>query len=166
MMTITYEPIGIIHSPFEGIENVPIQPVAAIGILGTVEVFAEFVAGLKDLEGFSHMILLYHFHRVTQSRLVVIPFLDRHPRGVFATRAPTRPNPIGLSVVRLLGVEGNILQIENVDVVDGTPLLDIKPYAPEFDHYEVERTGWLAAASGRVAETRSDDRFDGRAGEE
>ena len=159
MMAISYEPIGIIHSPFPGIENVPIQPTAAAGILGTVEVFAEFAAGLKDLEGFSHIILLYHFHRVTQSRLVVTPFLDQELRGLFATRAPARPNPIGLSVVKLLSIEANVLQIENVDIVDGTPLLDIKPYVPEFDHYKVQRTGWLAAASRQVGGKRSDDRF-------
>ena len=158
-MTISYEPIGIIRSPFEGIENVPVQPAAASGIQGTVEVFAEFAAGLKDLEGFSHIILLYHFHRATQPRLVVIPFLDREPRGVFATRAPIRPNPIGLSIVRLLRVEGNVLHIENVDILDGTPLLDIKPYVPEFDQYEAERTGWLGAARGQVKGKRSDDRF-------
>ena len=159
MTTISYRPIGIIHSPFEGIEDVPIQPVAAAGIHGTIEVFAEFAAGLKDLEGFSHIILLYHFHRVTQVRLTVIPFLDREPRGVFATRAPSRPNHIGLSIVRLLGIEGNVLQIENVDILDGTPLLDIKPYVPKFDHHEVERMGWLENAGSNVKEMRSDDRF-------
>ena len=101
-MTLSYQPIGVIHSPFEGIENVPIQPTAADGIHGTVQVFAEFAAGLKDLEGFSHIILLYHFHRVPQARLTVIPFLDQKHRGVFATRAPFRPNPLGLCSVRLL----------------------------------------------------------------
>jgi tRNA-Thr(GGU) m(6)t(6)A37 methyltransferase TsaA len=158
-MAIVYLPIGIIHSPFEGIENVPIQSVAAGGICGSVEVFAEYAAGLKDLAGFSHIILLYHFHRVAQTRLIVVPFLDREPRGVFATRAPTRPNPIGLSVVRLLSVEGNVLRVENVDIVDNTPLLDIKPYVPEFDHHEVERTGWVAASGEKVKEKRADDRF-------
>ena len=157
MSSLAYQPIGIIHSPFEGIENVPIQPGAASGIRGTVEVFAEFSNGLQDLDGFSHIILLYHFHRVTQRRLVVIPFLDRQPRGVFATRAPTRPNPIGLSVVRLLAVQGSTLEIENVDILDGTPLLDIKPYAPTFDHHEVERTGWVGNAS--VQRKQSDGRF-------
>lgn len=158
-MTINYRPIGIIHSPFEGIENVPIQPAAAGGIRGTVEVFADFAAGLKDLQGFSHIILLYHFHCVTQTRLAVVPFLDQEPRGVFATRAPSRPNPIGLSVVRLLGIERNVLYVENVDIVDGTPLLDIKPYVPEFDHHETERTGWLVGARGKVRGKRSDGRF-------
>jgi tRNA-Thr(GGU) m(6)t(6)A37 methyltransferase TsaA len=158
-MTISYQPIGTIHSPFEGIEKVPIQPAAASGIRGTVEVFAEFAAGLQDVQGFSHIILLYHFHRVTQARLTVVPFLDDEPRGVFATRAPSRPNPIGLSIVRLLGIEGNLLHITNVDIVDGTPLLDIKPYVPAFDHNEAERTGWLETTGDRVKEKRSDDRF-------
>ena len=159
MTTIVYQPIGIVHSPFKGIENVPIQPTAAAGIRGMVELFADFAAGLKDLEGFSHIILLYHFHRVTQIRLSVIPFLDREPRGVFATRAPSRPNPIGLSIVRLLYVEGNVLHIENVDILDGTPLLDIKPYVPAFDHHKVERFGWLETTRENIKEKRSDDRF-------
>jgi tRNA-Thr(GGU) m(6)t(6)A37 methyltransferase TsaA len=158
-MSISYQPIGTIHSPFEGIEKVPIQPAAASGIRGTVEVLTAFAAGLQDLNGFSHIILLYHFHRVTQARLTVVPFLDDEPRGVFATRAPSRPNPIGLSIVRLLGVDGNLLHVENVDIVDGTPLLDIKPYVPAFDHHEAERTGWLATTRAGVKETRSDDRF-------
>lgn len=159
MTTILYQPIGIVHSPFKGIDNVPIQPTGAAGIRGTVEVFAEYAAGLEDLGGFSHIILLYHFHRVSQTRLSVVPFLDREPRGVFATRAPSRPNPIGLSIVRLLGIEGNVLAVENVDILDGTPLLDVKPYVPAFDHHEVERTGWLEAARESVVEKRSDDRF-------
>ena len=158
-MLVSYRPIGTIHTPFQGIEQVPIQPAAATGIRGTVEVSAEFAAGLQDLEGFSHVILLYHFHRVTQVKLTVVPFLDDRPRGVFATRAPSRPNPIGLSIVRLLGIEGNVLHVENVDIVDGTPLLDIKPYVPAFDHNEVQRTGWLETTGDRVKEKRSDDRF-------
>jgi tRNA-Thr(GGU) m(6)t(6)A37 methyltransferase TsaA len=159
---IVYQPIGIIHSPFVSVEHMPVQPVGAAGIRGGVELFAEFAAGLKDLEGFSHIILLYHFHRVGEPRLIVMPFLDVEPHGVFATRAPTRPNSIGLSVVKLLGVESNLLHIENVDILDGTPLLDIKPYVPEFDHYDVERTGWLASASGKVADEKSDGRFGNR----
>ena len=159
MMHVSYQPIGTIHTPFQGIEKVPIQPAAATGIRGTVEVSTEFAAGLRDLEGFSHVILLYHFHRVTQVRLTVVPFLDDQPRGVFATRAPSRPNPIGLSIVRLLGIEGNVLHVENVDIVDSTPLLDIKPYIPAFDHNEAQRTGWLETVSDRVKEKRSDDRF-------
>lgn len=159
-MSIIYEPIGTIHSPFSRIEDMPIQPAGALGVRGTVEVFAEFAEGLKDLDGFSHLALLYHFHRVRQARLVVVPFLDKEERGVFATRAPTRPNPIGISVVELLHIEGGVvLHIQNVDVLDGTPLLDIKPYVPQFDHFEVERTGWLEAARGTAAKVKSDHRF-------
>lgn len=158
-MIITYRPIGVIHSPFEDIDNVPIQPTAAEGIRGSVEVFDEFLAGLRDLDGFSHIFLLYHLHRVSRTRMVVTPFLDREPRGVFSTRAPTRPNPVGLSVVRLLGIEGATLQVENLDVVDGTPLLDIKPYIPQFDHQPADRTGWFAESRDRLRGKRSDDRF-------
>ncbi|MDD3828167.1 MAG: tRNA (N6-threonylcarbamoyladenosine(37)-N6)-methyltransferase TrmO [Anaerolineae bacterium] len=158
-MSITYEPIGTIHSPFTRIEDMPIQPAGALGVRGTVEVFAEFAQGLQDLDGFSHLVLLYHFHRVRQARLVVVPFLDKEEHGVFATRAPTRPNPIGISVVELLRVEGPVLHIQNVDVLDGTPLLDIKPYVPQFDHFEVQRTGWLEAARGSATEAKSDHRF-------
>jgi len=158
-MSISYRPIGVIHSSFERIEDMPIQPTGAAGIRGTVEVLAEYADGLKDLEGFSHLILLYHFHRAKKARLTVTPFLDTEPRGLFATRAPSRPNPIGLSVVKLLRVEGKTLLIENVDIVDGTPLLDIKPYVPEFDHGEGARIGWLAAARYKIGETRADSRF-------
>jgi tRNA-Thr(GGU) m(6)t(6)A37 methyltransferase TsaA len=158
-MEISYRPIGVIHSPFTDIEGMPIQPTGASGIRGTVEVFPEFTEGLKDLEGFSHIVLLYHFHRVQEAKLVVTPFMDSQPRGVFATRAPKRPNPIGLSIVKLLDIEQNILCIENVDVLDGTPLLDIKPYVPEFDQARADRVGWLEQARGRVQSKRSDDRF-------
>lgn len=158
-MSITYCPIGVIHSSFKSIENMPIQPAAAAGVRGTVEVYSEFASGLQDLDGFSHIILLYHFHRAGKTKLIVTPFLDTEPRGLFATRAPSRPNPIGLSVVRLLGVEGSTLYIENVDVLDGTPLLDIKPYVPKFDHWDAERTGWLAPVGERIEGARADDRF-------
>jgi tRNA-Thr(GGU) m(6)t(6)A37 methyltransferase TsaA len=158
-MHIVYQPIGTIHSPFRDVEGVPIQPAAATGIRGSVEVLPELVEGLQDLDGFSHDGLLYHLHLVRGSRLTVTPFLDSCPRGVFATRAPARPNPIGLSVVKLLGIEGNVLHVENVDIVDGTPLLDIKPYVPEFDHHAVERIGWLEQARGQVQAQKADDRF-------
>ena len=158
-MEISYRPIGTIHSPFTNIEGMPIQPTGASGIQGTVEVFPEFVEGLKDLEGFSHVILLYHFHRVEGAKLVVTPFMDFQPHGVFATRAPKRPNPIGLSIVRLLRIEQNILHIENVDILDGTPVLDIKPYVPEFDQPPADRVGWLEQPKGKVQSKRSDGRF-------
>jgi tRNA-Thr(GGU) m(6)t(6)A37 methyltransferase TsaA len=158
-MEITYTAIGVIHSPFAGIEAMPIQPGGAAGIRGTVELLPEYMPGLRDLAGFSHLILLYHFHRVRAAALEVTPFLDTEPHGIFATRAPRRPNPIGLSVVRLISVENNTLTIENVDIVDGTPLLDIKPYVPAFDHFAAERVGWLAKAGDAVRHQRSDDRF-------
>jgi tRNA (adenine37-N6)-methyltransferase len=137
----------------------PIQPTGQASAPGTAEVLPEFVAGLKDLEGFSHVILLYHLHEVRRVDLTVTPFLGSEPHGVFATRAPTRPNPIGLSVVQLVRVEGNRLYLGNVDILDGTPLLDIKPYVPEFDQPADARVGWLEEARGKVQSTRSDDRF-------
>jgi tRNA-Thr(GGU) m(6)t(6)A37 methyltransferase TsaA len=158
-MEISYRPIGIVHSPFKNIEGMPIQPAGAVRVQGWIEISPEFVEGLKDLEGFSHIILLYHFHRVQEAKLTVVPFMDSRPHGVFATRAPRRPNPIGLSIVRLLRVERNILHVENVDILDGTPLLDIKPYVPDFDQYPVERMGWLERARGKVQNKKSDDRF-------
>lgn len=158
-MSMDYRPIGIIHSPFTEPRGMPIQPAGARGVAGTVEVFDEFRDGLADLDGFSHVILLYHFHRSEGFSLSVVPFLDAQARGVFATRAPRRPNPIGLSVVKLCAVEGGVLHIENVDVLDGTPLLDIKPYVPQFDAAEDVRTGWLEAAGEGAKEKRSDDRF-------
>jgi tRNA-Thr(GGU) m(6)t(6)A37 methyltransferase TsaA len=159
VMKIEYHPIGVIHSPFTELEGMPIQPAGAPGIQGTVELFPEYREGLQDLEGFSHLILLYHFHRSQGFDLRVIPFLDRQPRGLFATRAPKRPNPIGLSVVKLLGIQGGTLHIENIDIVDGTPLLDIKPYIPEFDGPAAVRTGWLEATGNTVAQRKSDTRF-------
>lgn len=130
------------------------RPPSATAVIQT-----EFTPGLQDLDGFSHIILLYHLHRVEAASLTVTPFLDSQPRGVFATRAPRRPNPIGLSVVKLVRVDQNVLYLENVDVLDGTPLLDVKPYVPEFDHQLEIRTGWLAKAEGQVQNKKSDDRF-------
>jgi tRNA-Thr(GGU) m(6)t(6)A37 methyltransferase TsaA len=158
-MEINYKPIGLIHSPFKDIEGMPIQPTGASGVSGSVEVFVEYTAGLKDLEGFSHIILVYHFHRAKRGELIVTPFLDLQPHGVFATRAPNRPNPIGISVVKLSRIEGNVLQVENVDILDGTPLLDIKPFVPEFDAPQVQSIGWLANAKHSAAQHRADDRF-------
>lgn len=158
-MKIEFTPIGIIHSPFMERENMPIQPAGGAGIKGTVEVFEEFRAGLKDLDGFSHIILLYHFHRSRSFNLHVVPFMDSELRGLFATRAPKRPNPIGLSVVQLDKVEDGVLQIRNMDILDGTPLLDIKPYVPEFDSPVEVRTGWLEKVGKNVSSRKSDDRF-------
>jgi tRNA-Thr(GGU) m(6)t(6)A37 methyltransferase TsaA len=140
-------------------EAMPIQPGGARGVQGKIEILPDFVEGLLDLEGFSHVILLYHFHRTGESKLVVTPFLDSEEHGIFATRAPSRPNPIGLSIVRLLERKSNILKIENVDVLDGTPLLDIKPYVARFDRPKADRFGWLEKNQHQVQEKRSDKRF-------
>ena len=156
---IEYQPMGVIHTPYKKREGMPIQPAGAAGVKGTVEIFPEFIEGLEDLEGFSNIILLYHFHLITEASLRVVPFMDSEPRGLFSTRAPKRPNPIGISAVKLIKVEGATLHVENVDMVDGTPLLDIKPYVPEFDHYPVDRIGWLEKARSVVRKKRSDDRF-------
>lgn len=156
---IEFTPIGVIHSPFTKIEGMPIQPAAAEGVMGAAEVFQEFHPGLKDLDGFSHIVLLYHFHRSQEFTLRVVPFMDSEVRGLFATRAPKRPNPIGLSIVRLHRIEDGVLHIENVDILDGTPLLDIKPYVPEFDAHTGVRTGWLEEARRTVSDRKSDDRF-------
>ncbi len=152
-------PIGIIHTPFAQIADMPIQPSGARGVNGQIELRPELVDGLKDLAGFSHIIVLYQFHQVSKSCLTVTPFLDSQPHGVFATRAPTRPNAIGLSVLKLKSISGQILELEDVDMLDGTPLLDIKPYVPEFDQPSEVRTGWLKKTPERSSTTRSDQRF-------
>lgn len=152
-------PIGTIRTPFHEPEGMPIQPSGAEGVSGTVEVFAEYAQGLSDLAGFSHVVLLYAFDRSDGYDLMVTPFLDSRARGVFATRAPRRPNPVGLSVVRLVRVEGGILYVENIDVLDSTPLLDIKPYVPSFAAHGPVRIGWLESTRSSVTEHRSDGRF-------
>ncbi|MBN2106798.1 MAG: tRNA (N6-threonylcarbamoyladenosine(37)-N6)-methyltransferase TrmO [Deltaproteobacteria bacterium] len=157
-MKIEFSPIGSIHSPYTEPAGVPIQGVFANGAVGTVEVFPEFSQGLTDLGGFSHIILLYHLHRVQGYSFMCRPFLDMQDRGIFSTRAPRRPNPIGLSVVELLGIDGCTLTIGGVDIVDGTPLLDIKPYIPDFDVQPAVRIGWYARA-GNKKQTVADDRF-------
>jgi len=159
MKNIVYKSIGIIHSPFKGIEGMPIQPTGARGVTGTIEIKPEYIDGLNDIEGFSHIILIYHFHLSKGYSLRVKPFIDDNQHGIFATRAPRRPNPIGISVVRLIKVEDAILYIEDVDIVDGTPLLDIKPYVPEFDVQEAERIGWLSQKAEEVQKVKSDERF-------
>jgi len=139
---VIYWPIGVIHSEHTVAEKTPIQPVYAQGCKGQVRIFEEFSAGLSDLEGFSHIYLLYHFHQASPARLLVKPFLQDAEHGVFATRAPCRPNAIGLSIVKLMRREGNILHVEDVDILDGTPLLDIKPYTSKFDLRDVKKSGW------------------------
>ncbi len=156
---IAYRPIGIIHSPFQDVADMPIQPAGARGIAGTVALDERYREGLRDVDGFSHVILIYHFHLSRGHSLLVKPFLDSAMRGVFATRAPRRPNPIGLSMVRLVRIEGTVLYIEDVDIVDGTPLLDLKPYVPLFDGGQDAKTGWLAEHGEGVFDTRADERF-------
>ena len=156
---IRYRPIGIIRSPFREPKGTPIQPSAASGVEGTVEVFLRYADGLKDLDGFSHIILLYHFHLSREPSLEVKPYMDEQLHGVFATRAPSRPNPIGMSVVRLVEREGNVLHVRNVDIVDKTSLLDIKPYVPDFDVTNVEKMGWLEESVRKLATSKDDGRF-------
>ena len=157
--SFTYSPVGIVHSPHRDIAGMPIQPSGARGIRGTIEIRPAFVAGLRDLEKFSRLILIYAFHRCHDYTLEVIPFLDPRPHGVFSTRVPKRPNAIGLSIVRLIGIQGGVIEIEDVDSLDGTPLLDIKPYVPAFDAYCEEKAGWFDAVAHHAPTVRSDDRF-------
>lgn len=158
---IIYISIGTIHSPFKDLEGMPTQPIGAKDIKGEIHLKKEFKEGLKDLEEFSHIILIYHFHLSRGHQLHVKPFLDNVERGVFATRAPKRPNPIGMSVVRLENIEGSKIHISNIDVVDGTPLLDIKPYIPNFDKCKGEEVciGWFEDKHEDADHKRSDDRF-------
>jgi tRNA-Thr(GGU) m(6)t(6)A37 methyltransferase TsaA len=142
-MEFTIHPIGIIHTPFTGKDGTPIQASRSEAV-GRVEVYPEFADGLQDIDGFSHILLLYVFHRSSGYTLSVKPFLDDQQRGLFATRYPARPNPIGLSIVRLLRRDENDLIVEGIDVLDGTPLIDIKPYVPDFDVRTEVRTGWYA----------------------
>ena len=155
-MIIEYTPIGIIHSPFTKTKGMPIQPAGGEGIAGTVEIYRDFEKGLKDLDGFSHIILLYHFHKSKDYKLEVVPFLDSISHGIFSTRAPARPNHIGLSIVRLIKIENNILHIENIDIIDSTPLIDIKPYIPEFDQQSESRAGWFENINNKAKDIKSD----------
>ena len=158
-MSIQLTPIGVIHTPFQTLEEMPIQPTSEASQPGVVEIFPQYVEGLQDLDGFSHIYLIYHLHRVQGVKLQVIPFLDTQPRGLFATRAPCRPNPIGLSLVRLERIEANRLYISRLDVLDQTPLLDIKPYIPAFEPSQDVRVGWVEQARDKVRSKRSDERF-------
>jgi len=156
---VTYQPIGVVRSPFTTLEGMPLQTVAAQGVRGSVEIEPIYAAGLKDLAAFSHLILLTHLHQMSGYSLEVTPYLDDQPHGIFATRSPRRPNPIGLSVVRLIAVQDSSVIIEDVDLLDGTPVLDLKPYVPAFDARDTERIGWFAGRIERVHTTRSDKRF-------
>lgn len=164
---IRLHPIGVVHTPFQTPEGTPIQPPGGAEAEGEIVLFPEYAPGLADLDGFSHLILLYHCHKCgpPPAGMKVTPFLDRTERGLFATRAPSRPNPVGLSIVRLMAVEENRIRIREVDIVDGTPLIDIKPYVPKFDRREDVRTGWLETRAEATETAADDGRFSGGGGE-
>ena len=159
MNLIQYCPIGIIHTPYKSPAGTPIQPPASKGVEADVEVFEKYAEGLTDLGEFSHIYLIYHFHLSRKFSLKVKPFLDNESHGLFATRAPSRPNSIGLSIVRLTGIKENILHVKNIDILDGTPLLDIKPYVPGFDIRKVSKIGWMDKKIKNLAEVQDDGRF-------
>ncbi|MFD1562124.1 tRNA (N6-threonylcarbamoyladenosine(37)-N6)-methyltransferase TrmO [Haloarchaeobius amylolyticus] len=155
-----YEPIGMIRTPFESPDGMPIQPVGEAATEGTVEIEESYTDGLRDLDGFTHCILLYHFHASGDAApLQVEPFLDDEQRGVFATRAPQRPNPIGLSVVEIVSVTDHEVTVSGIDVIDRTPLLDIKPFVPNFDVPPDADTGWLNASKSTIQSKQADERF-------
>lgn len=160
MSEFSFAPIGVLRTPHLRPESMPIQPAGARGVRGEAQISPRCREGLLHLEGFSHVILLYVFHEVGPAKMLVTPFLDAEAHGVFATRAPCRPNPIGLSVVRLAGIEETRLLLEDVDMLDGSPLLDIKPFVPSFDvPVDAVRIGWLARRHDEAEAVRSDDRF-------
>ena len=155
-------PIAIIKSPYCDLKDMPVQPKGAKDVYATIEFKSEFVDGLKDLDGFSHVYLIYYFHKIKEHKLRVIPFNDKTntQRGVFSTRTPMHPNSIGLSVVELISVKENIVTIKGIDILNGTPLLDIKPYIENFDKVEGEvKSGWMKSSLNEVSFMRSDERF-------
>lgn len=155
--TFTIKSIGTIHTSFPEAKGAPVQPAAAKNAEGRIEIFNQYLPGLKDLEDFERIWILYWFDRACDTKLTVKPYLDDQEHGVFATRAPCRPNPIGISCIQLNQIEKNILFVSDVDMLDQTPLLDIKPYAPKFDHFEVTRFGWLQDKT--IENKTADDRF-------
>ncbi len=157
---IEINPIGIIHTPHTEVKNMPIQPIAAEGVKGHIELLPEYTEGLTDLEGFSHITLLYHFHKIEGYELMVKPFLDNKKHGIFSCKAPKRPNAIGTSTVKLVGIDKNIIYVEQVDMLDGTPLIDIKPFFPKYDNRLNAVAGWLETkVDVPLHELRSDERF-------
>lgn len=158
MEPIYFNPIGTIRTPHTSLENMPIQPAGAEGYTGYIKLAPNLQDGLLDLDGFSHITLVYHLHKVKGYNLRVTPFMDKDEHGIFATKSPIRPNPIGISTVKLLRIENNIIHIANVDMLDGTPLIDIKPFFENFDNRYDTQSGWLKKQkSHRTA--RSDSRF-------
>lgn len=159
MEKIIINPIGVIKTPFKTRDGMPIQPSGAKGVEGVIEINEKYTEGLTDLDGFSHIILIYQFHLIKEYELSLIPFMDDKPHGVFSTRAPKRPNAIGFSVVKLNKIEENLVYVENIDVLDGTPLIDIKPLIPDVDFVEVTKLGWLEGKSNKMGAKKSDKRF-------
>ena len=151
---IEFQPIGIVNTPFKKLSEIPIQPVFAKGIKGTVSIEPSYTDGLKDLDGFSHIYLFYWFHQWREMKLIVRPYLEDKEHGVFATRAVSRPNPLGFSLVKLVSIQKNVLHIEDIDILDGTQLMDMKPYIKRFDSRENVRSGWLDSIDDRVANAR------------
>lgn len=156
---VVCKPIGVVHSRYTEAAGMPIQSAAAPDEIAEVEIFAEFARGLKDIEGFEYLILLTRFHECRREDLEVVPFLDDSAHGVFATRAPARPNRLGLSIVRLERVDGRVLHIQGNDMMNGTPVLDVKPYVPAFDVRQTDRIGWFAGRLEHLATTRADNRM-------
>ncbi len=153
------KPIGIIHSPYKEIENMPIQSVGAKDVKGYIEIYSDYVLGLKDLNGFSHIYAIYVFHKNKDYNLLVKPFLDNAERGLFSTRAPKRPNQIGLSIFKIESIDNEKIYVSGVDVLDQTPLLDIKPYVSKFDVINDSKNGWLENVMRKSEEQKSDKRF-------
>lgn len=159
-MSIVLEPIGIIRTPHQAEAGTPVQPVMAQNVDGTLELNREFAEGLVDLDGFDRIWVLFHCDRTRPARMSVTPYLDDQPHGIFATRSPGRPNPIGLSSVEVLAVEGNCIHVRGVDMLDRSPLLDIKPYVPRFDLFPAERWGWYESCEGfHRSDSTAVDRF-------
>ena len=158
MNPVKYKPIGVIHSPFISQVGIPRQAVGAPEVNAEIEIFNEYLDGLSDLDGFSHIIVIFHMHLVQKGSLKASPPWDNKEHGVFATRSPYRPNPIGVSVVRLESIERNILNISGVDMADGTPVLDIKPYIPDLNPNEDIRLGWLKGKIKGMNKSKSGDR--------
>lgn len=156
---ICYRPIGKLHSPHKSAKGTPIQPSSAEGVEGRVEIFPDYRDGLEDLGGFSHVTLIYHFHLAGESTLIAKPYMDKEYHGVFATRSPARPNPVGISTMRLKKIEEGVLYLEDVDVLDGTPVLDVKPHVVEFDQPDDTSIGWLEENVHKLEESRDDGRF-------
>jgi len=156
---VQLQKIGIINTPYTTLEEMPIQPKGAQELIASLTINKEYTQGLKDLDGFSHIYLIYYFHKAKRSELEVIPFMDTHSHGVFSTRSPLRPSHIGMSLTQLVSVDDNIVTIRGIDVLDGTPLLDIKPYIPQFESTDDVQTGWMNKKASQVSDARSDKRF-------